>query len=1331
MWHLLLLFYFLYFLSSLIPYISTQTISPKYHRSSVLEEGVQIQQSISPHEVFIHQFESDKGEVKFYYHADQKNSLFFGYSASDVEELEIKESQIPKYLTSSLFSQPSTIESYSFFTRSISSNKLTNKNQYVIIIYCPLDTECSYSLLFIKKSFNFQLLDNKPIMIQMNKNETISFTINTKKVTSNENITVTVSSNILSGLVAMDNFEIGGETADVNRKTIGRQESVSLSIAEGTSFTFKEYAVEASFFIFKYEENIKTNSKIELGIVQSHSMLANEKESLILSQNSFENNAKIILNIKSENCNLKISDLSSKAEQFSNSKQYYQLIFSEINDYTIEVEIDNDDISNNACAYYTYATDTSSSSVTLMEGFSFTTRLSKSYSQIYEFPYILDNTDTKDFVGIKYETDLHKYFSTVIYVNEHEFKSIPNMKGEHNIGIPKEYLIKYCEMSKICMVKVSIATNYDMYIDLKVIAKNNNMQYIPKNQIINDAISGNFAKIYYTYINANDKGKVKVLYKNQQFTFSYLLIQSKSSLQEVIRKTWTTPEYSLYSDLTYEAGDECKDSCKLFVKISISNNETVSYGLFIETNDNSISAKNDERIKGNFHYDKDKYTFRYKLNNISKFQVTLGGMRVKYNFVNIDNDTVPITFNETYYPEEGSTFITPVIGDGTTKYNMTLDIIATSTNPDPYMSFFEITVIPFEYYDVPIYYLNNGETIDCYSGKDFNIIYIYYDAENIDNAPYYLSFFATFQGTRQKKFKYFRVVQKFSYSQTIDVKDYLKYYQERNLEEKYIVIDLSLSSVHLIQIVTENDSKVSFSFVEQKKYSEHQLISIPQNTMQVYYFHYSIIDIATFDAKKLPSSNYTYLLELDPMQGEITMYSYTKQNIKWKKYIYYTQKQFRQLMFANENPLITSVKVLVIDKKYYGDVKMVDSTKMTNYEFYENPFPLVFAMKTQDTMSNLQLMFKLLINPKKNYYDFNNLVIKCYFSDKESIDNYNKDRSPLKELKEIGKIPIYQRPFVLLEEKDKETLKQYKYLIIQVEEVKETKEWNNLNIQFEITPYILYDDFKVIHLADGRYHYHRLVDSYQVYEFESRYWKIYTEFSSCSKDKYNITLRYDNGSDFEEGYLNSYDENGQQILGVSNDKWNNVILNVSLIDSVTDLHYVAIKGTKEFKMHNFIYENISIEYDPMETYVKSKWDSVKNKLDANSTFSTLYYYYLYKTDQDTEPFRSICSVMKPSYQQTVDKIEHGWTMIEEEKSDYYENHIIAYFTSEDEEFLIPFIPVKVKITSKSYMAIWISIALGVIALLIIYGTYALYKEIKQRQKEIEEEEVNEELKKNE
>ena len=324
-----------------------------------------------------------------------------------------------------------------------------------------------------------------------------------------------------------------------------------------------------------------------------------------------------------------------------------------------------------------------------------------------------------------------------------------------------------------------------------------------------------------------------------------------------------------------------------------------------------------------------------------------------------------------------------------------------------------------------------------------------------------------------------------------------------------------------------------------------------------------------------------------------------------------------------------------------------------------------------------------------------------------------------------------RRPFILIEEKNSEIFKQYKYLIIQVEEIVPINEWNNLNIQFEINPYILYEDYKVIHLADGRYHYHRLVDSYQVYSFDSRYWKIYTEFSPCSKDKYNISLKYDSGEDYGKNYVNKYEEYGRKILGVSNDKWNNVILNVTVNESLTDNHYVAIKETKEFKIRNFIFENISINYDPMDTVVQSKWDQIKNVLDANSTFSTIYYYYLYEGEKNVEPLQSICSVLKPAHSTSTNDTDYNWIKGKEDNADYYDNHIVAYFMRGDEEFMVPFIPVKVEITSASYTAIWISIALGVTGLLIVYGTYVLYKEIKQRQKELDEEDdVHAEMQKN-
>ena len=68
-----------------------------------------------------------------------------------------------------------------------------------------------------------------------------------------------------------------------------------------------------------------------------------------------------------------------------------------------------------------------------------------------------------------------------------------------------------------------------------------------------------------------------------------------------------------------------------------------------------------EKIRGNF-YTHVNYIFRFTLNNISKFQIVLGGHNVKYQFVNIDQSVdCCSTFNETYYPEEGGAFIDNVI----------------------------------------------------------------------------------------------------------------------------------------------------------------------------------------------------------------------------------------------------------------------------------------------------------------------------------------------------------------------------------------------------------------------------------------------------------------------------------------------------------------------------------------------------------------------------------------------------------------------------------------------------------------------------------------------
>ena len=54
-----------------------------------------------------------------------------------------------------------------------------------------------------------------------------------------------------------------------------------------------------------------------------------------------------------------------------------------------------------------------------------------------------------------------------------------------------------------------------------------------------------------------------------------------------------------------------------------------------------------------------------------------------------------------------------LIGDGTAKSTVTFDVIAISTVNNSLVSFYDITVLPFEYADYPIYQISDGETINC------------------------------------------------------------------------------------------------------------------------------------------------------------------------------------------------------------------------------------------------------------------------------------------------------------------------------------------------------------------------------------------------------------------------------------------------------------------------------------------------------------------------------------------------------------------------------------------------------------------------------------------
>ena len=77
--------------------------------------------------------------------------------------------------------------------------------------------------------------------------------------------------------------------------------------------------------------------------------------------------------------------------------------------------------------------------------------------------------------------------------------------------------------------------------------------------------------------------------------------------------------------------------------------------------------------------------------------------------------------------------------------------------------------------------------------------------------------------------------------------------------------------------------------------------------------------------------------------------------------------------------------------------------------------------------------------------------------------------------------------------------------------------------------------------------------------------------------------------------------------------------------------------------------------------------------------------------------------------------------------DKVESLVIAYFTMDDEDFLVAFAPVVVDIIPPSNVWYWVISIFFVLVAILIYGTYLIYKEVKKKVIENEKIEEKEEL----
>ena len=63
--------------------------------------------------------------------------------------------------------------------------------------------------------------------------------------------------------------------------------------------------------------------------------------------------------------------------------------------------------------------------------------------------------------------------------------------------------------------------------------------------------------------------------------------------------------------------------------------------------------------------------------------------------------------------------------------------------------------------------------------------------------------------------------------------------------------------------------------------------------------------------------------------------------------------QTRELEISSEyTMLLVNVKLSMISNEDYNQVKMINHTSLSNFVFYNHPFPLYFGLKLKNDMKN-------------------------------------------------------------------------------------------------------------------------------------------------------------------------------------------------------------------------------------------------------------------------------------------------------------------------------------------------------------------------------------------
>ena len=1325
-------------------FFSCEIINPH----SVIEK--EDYRTLSKDEIYIYQFNTDNTQALFFIYNIQGDALSYGYFSMDVTNLEITERDLVKMNYMEVLEKPKVVGKQSFLSIRLDKyNNVEDKDQEILILFCPNEKGCTYRLIFSDNKSLIQLKEKEKLSLQIKGFQSWPLDLSTIKERDNAILTVSIESYVLFQNIFMSYtfWNKTGTEPVINTKQIipafnlsSTKTFFSVPISKEDAIN-NNYTVNISvdsskegFYTISFETDHTDDIILTSDISEIYELYYNKPKNFIVKDYSFTEKVPIEFHLKPQNCFVKLEQIENGEVVSEYKGDFIQFTLNDIKDYTFRTSIDHyEDESfkneNTFCSINTYLFQkTNMKQVIIAEGVDYTMNFNEGNKKIlFQLPFV-------------YQEQLRKvpfpFYATVRVNNGAKISMKTYYEGKGTYGtitytiIDNELItldnnyLTFCTEDEICNYIIeleSLTPEIECTVSFKISVNGKVPTFIKKNEFLYDGVYNGDSN-YYTRVFPGEKGTIELNHINGALKFTAkvinLNVQKKIYNQYKVMGKITKPyleKQTFQNVIEYNVNSSCIENCYLYISIKEVNNFAINeqprmFLLNVRNNKNTVKSPVNHLISGDLLHIGDTYSYTFTLSKkIKKVQIIMKGKGALFS--------IKLSYKEQsfeYEPLSETLFIDYDIEVDTSDYNVNIEIVVRAKEIEKYNNAYSMKVIPFEHLQYPIHYITGNREIETYTGKDHNKVYLIYKVSNSTNNEY------TLYAYDKANLGYNFTIKKYIVSSKEIAKKYQEQWDEyfnKATQEINDKIDgntfsFNKDGANYFFFVIESeqlDQKINVRFtssiytpdldnIVSRIPSLYILNPSYSNPAKLSFYNYADDSIDTVTIKTLSGEN-----KISLRNQVIAITTDTVHFIMQNVYAY--------LSILTEKSLVKTDHILkdVYAENYeFMNINTMETLVTNNLSY---PFNLTFDISnfTGKYTQNYKIDRKYLVDD-----NYTQLFIKAYYTD----SSFSQKDSEGIEIKELP----FEQTFMVF---GTITTKKYSYLVVQVSTKGEGKyEYWGLSIRSSTQPEL----YKYQVLSPRKYFYDVIDNnnaSLYLLKKQESLDSIVVEFASCSNDTFTIEF-YDFEKDSPLNFTTG-ESSGRFYYTIKNEGIKSYIKMSVKLEKVSEfnnstsffmLKYMYIEYSRPYTFYD-ISSPIQTSYSSTNNNMSISWGGMHN---ANNYVKPTYYLSFYDKNKVKAAQKSICSVFNSDYNETLyDTNQTTWINANNDKFKY-EISVVGYYVdkSTQEEFFVSF-GSSVEEGGSSNMIMWVVVIFGVLLVIIGYVTYLIYKQVKIKGEEDEDE----------